>query len=644
MFKKMLAVLIGALTMCACALAVSAQTTYSVPLSVKYGQTEARAMLDMVNDFRTGSDAWYWDYTDTQKVKASGLSKLQYDYGLEQAAMQRAAEIAASFAHTRPDGTTCFSVCDYNFGENIAAGYTTAKEAFVGWQETDQSYAGQGHRRNMLESGFVTIGIGHAKVNGIDYWVQEFGRYDPVVPEYKAPNDSTATVTINVSDDMIAQMDVKPSGSEITLAYTKSQPAPSVKAELLLYNAWPGYPIESEFIPVWTSNSSAVTFKDGNIIGSSIGNAKLTASVFGKTVTVNVKVACVHEWGSWNVSKPASCTESGQRSRKCSICGQTQNETIAPLGHKYVSRVIKPDYEKDGYTEYTCSVCGDSYKGNITSKLSVGKITKFSLKGRDASSLSLEWTKCSNADGYQLQIKKNGKWTTYNIKGSANYKYTVKGLSASVGYSLRVRGYKNYGGKTYYTDYKNGSANTTPSNMTGFKLASRGVNSVKLSWTKNTSASGYQVGVYKGGKWVSYTVKGNGTTSYTVSGLSAGTKYNVRVRAYKAVSGKNIYGAWKTGSVNTAPSNMTGFKLKSKTTSALTLQWSKNSSATGYQLQIKKDGKWVSYTIKSAKTTSYTIKSLAKNTKYSVRIRAYKTSGSSTIYGAWKTGSASTKK
>ena len=64
-----------------------------ISMDVTFNQTEARAMLDRINDFRTGSDAWYWDQTDTNKVYVTGLSTLEYDYELEKVAMQRAAEI-----------------------------------------------------------------------------------------------------------------------------------------------------------------------------------------------------------------------------------------------------------------------------------------------------------------------------------------------------------------------------------------------------------------------------------------------------------------------------------------------------------------------------------------------------------------------
>lgn len=81
--------------------------TTTVALTVTYGQTEARSMLELINAFRTGSDAWYWNEDDTTKTTCTGLSTLTYDYTLEAVAMQRAAEIALSYSHTRPNGESC---------------------------------------------------------------------------------------------------------------------------------------------------------------------------------------------------------------------------------------------------------------------------------------------------------------------------------------------------------------------------------------------------------------------------------------------------------------------------------------------------------------------------------------------------------
>lgn len=59
-----------------------------VNISVEYGQTEARSILDMINEMRTNrSDAWYWNIDDTTKTTCNNLGELAYDYDLERLAM-----------------------------------------------------------------------------------------------------------------------------------------------------------------------------------------------------------------------------------------------------------------------------------------------------------------------------------------------------------------------------------------------------------------------------------------------------------------------------------------------------------------------------------------------------------------------------
>ena len=70
---------------------------------------------------------------------------------------------------------------------------------------------------------------------------------------------------------------------------------------------------------------------------------------------------------------------------------------------------------------------------------------------------------------------------------------------------------------------------------------------------------------------------------------------------------------------------MSGFKAKRTAKTSVTLQWRKNTSATGYEIQ-----KWT----KNSTVTS-TVKNLKKNTSYRFRIRAYKTIGKATQYSSW---------
>ena len=149
---------------------VKADDLVTVSYKVTYHQSEARQMLSLINEFRTGR-TWNWNTDNVTKttIAAGERTPLQLDAKLERAAMKRAAEIALFFQHTRPNETSCFSAFpeQCNVGENIAYGQGSADEVFVAWREDDKNYEGQGHRRNMLANGFTSIGIGCAEVNGI---------------------------------------------------------------------------------------------------------------------------------------------------------------------------------------------------------------------------------------------------------------------------------------------------------------------------------------------------------------------------------------------------------------------------------------------------------------------------------------------
>ena len=186
-----------------------------VNISVKYGQTEARTILDMINEARTNSEyTWYWNKDDTTKTYCTDLKELKYDYDLERVAMKRAAEIALSYAHERPMGGYAWDTyrqenISYRYaGENIAAGQTTAAEANFSFREDNEPYGGQGHRRNMLSSDYNCVGIGHVYYNGVHYWVEVFANRPEINTTEIPANDSTETVSVSVDKKKIKTVDV----------------------------------------------------------------------------------------------------------------------------------------------------------------------------------------------------------------------------------------------------------------------------------------------------------------------------------------------------------------------------------------------------------------------------------------------------
>lgn len=146
LLKKVSAVALSAVLLISAAFPAFAESPETpkittVNYTVTYHQSAARDSLRLVNNFRTSkTDAWYWNKDDQTKTEFNTgsnktLSAFEYDYDLEKVAMQRAAEIALSFSHTRPDGQTCytaytdFQYSSYDLGENIAVNYSKDAES-----------------------------------------------------------------------------------------------------------------------------------------------------------------------------------------------------------------------------------------------------------------------------------------------------------------------------------------------------------------------------------------------------------------------------------------------------------------------------------------------------------------------------------
>ena len=99
------------------------------------------------------------------------------------------------------------------------------------------------------------------------------------------------------------------------------------------------------------------------------GYTTYTCTTCGDSYVGNETKALGHDLGEWTVSKKASCTEAGEKVRKCSRCDYNETEEIAATGHNYKEVVTAPTCTEAGYTTYTCTTCGDSYVGNETKAL-----------------------------------------------------------------------------------------------------------------------------------------------------------------------------------------------------------------------------------------------------------------------------------
>ncbi len=101
--------------------------------------------------------------------KKNGAKALKMDSELLAAAMLRAAETTVKFDHYRPNGTMCFTVSSKVYAENIAWNYQSPEAVMKGWMNS------AGHKKNILNKSYKSVGIGCFIKDGQRYWVQCFG-------------------------------------------------------------------------------------------------------------------------------------------------------------------------------------------------------------------------------------------------------------------------------------------------------------------------------------------------------------------------------------------------------------------------------------------------------------------------------------
>lgn len=280
----------------------SAAGTTDLTFDVTYSQADARGMLADLNSFRTDATgkAWYWNESDTKKIyfNTEGntqLGELKYDFELEKIAMQRAAEIALVFDHVRPDGSkysTLFPDTYSAYGENIAAGQLTADEVFKAWQETNEPYKDQGHRRNMLHSNFNAVGMAHVIVGNKNYWVQEFGYIESDTSSTPCKTN-TEKVTVKVDNGNLEFVGQYSEPENVSLEITNTAKAPEIIHEYKLKKHWPsGFAVRTTPKVTWTSDDETVASvaADGTITANKVGKTILKATAAGYTTRVNVEV------------------------------------------------------------------------------------------------------------------------------------------------------------------------------------------------------------------------------------------------------------------------------------------------------------------------------------------------------------------
>lgn len=313
----------------------------------------------------------------------------------------------------------------------------------------------------------------------------------------------------------------------------------------------------------------------------------------------------------------------------------TYNDTTVTLGETYYYSIEA--YKDTGYKTVKTYSGYDKTGVKGESVLAVPKIT--SVKSTDYNTIVVTWNAVDGADQGYIVYRQDidGNWTTLKTVASTVLTYTDKTAVCGSTYKYAVRAVR---GQTK-SNYQTSKAVTAELSIPQIQSAkSGGYNSVKLTWTSVAGASGYYILRRSGSEELKTvgTVSGGSTLSYTDKGLNCGTEYYYAISAYRTQSGKihtskYVEFASPVKPVPAAPV----ITVKSASYNSVTVSWNNVLGANGYRLFRRVSGTtaWTRVATVNSSNISYTDKNLTCGTIYEYKLVAYKTVGSTTVWGAY---------
>lgn len=403
------------------------------------------------------------------------------------------------------------------------------------------------------------------------------------------------------------------------------------------------------------------------------------------------ELTCKHSYVTKSVIKKAGCTENGEYLQACKYCGAERTYKKPPVGHSFVTEeTVNPTCTEPGYMRNVCSSCGEldviitSAKGHKTVKKNVaptcenegytseicgvcGFENKYDLTdpaGHAYQTVTVPATQ--EKDGYTATVcsfcGKEESVTITQVKTVylSNSVYTYDGSKVAPDVSVKdTKGNLLEDGTDYLVKYTDnietgiGTANVifrgnySGSKKLTYKILPENVgkikatathNSVKLTWSEVSGATGYYIYTYSSSSKKYTRVASATETAYTFSKLKSGKKYTYYVKAYKS-SGEEILLSEDYTKASTV--TLLSVPVKLKVTAGkkkATLSWKKVSYAEGYEIvfSISKSLKNPKKLIVSKGTTvKKTVGKLSSGKKYYFKIRAFKTVDGKKIYSSY---------
>jgi len=259
-----------------------------------------------------------------------------------------------------------------------------------------------------------------------------------------------------------------------------------------------------------------------------------------------------------------------------------------------------------------------------------------------ATQINLSWTdNATNEDGFRIERCTGASCSTFTeiaTVGANVTTYLNTGLTAETSYSYRVRAYTSVGNSGYAGPATFTTAPNPPAAPSGLTATAVSPTQIDLAWTDNaTNETGFKIERCQGVSCSSFsevaTLAANVTT-HQQTGLTAGTSFSYRVRAYNAGGNSaNSATASATTPVPPPPSAPSGLTATAISAAQISLAWTDNASnEDGFRISRCSGVSCSTFAVidsVAANVTSYQNTGLTAATSYTYQVLAYNAGGSS---------------
>lgn len=295
----------------------------------------------------------------------------------------------------------------------------------------------------------------------------------------------------------------------------------------------------------YVSDENATCTEDGT------KTAKCNNGCGKKNTVTDINSATGHSYTRYTSNGDATCAKDGTKTAKCDNgCGKRNTVIDSGTRKAHVSdngTVTKSaTYTSTGTKIYKCIGCKTTLRTEILAKIKLGKVSGLKASNETDKSVKLKWNKVDGAQKYTVYYSTDGKkWKTASTSKTS---VTVKKLKSGQTYRFKV---KAVAGDTAGAESSVIKAVTKVAKVSLKSLKSAKTGQLTVTWAKTSGASGYQVEYSTSKKFTKKTtkttlIKKSKTVKTTLKKLKKGKKYYVRVKAYKTVSGKKVFGAYST--------------------------------------------------------------------------------------------------